>query len=542
MSEGRTNGAGAPREPSADGGSRDDGEVRTAGEHVDPAVADRIANGAVVVTGICGRLGRRLARQLHRDRPVIGLDRREFSDRPKDIEHHKIDVRRKKTQSVFRGSNIAALVHLGVMHNPRGGSEEHHTWNVAGFQKLLDYVKRYDVPKVVLISSSNVYGPRPDNAQFLTEDTPLLAAGAFSDMRDLVELDMLAQSFFWKHPQTETVILRPTHILGTVKNAPSNYLRLKVVPTLMGFDPMVQVVHQDDVVRAIQLALRPGVRGIFNIAGPDPLPLSSALSTLARATMPLPHPVAKFGLERLWRLRMTLVSRARARLHPRTLCMVGRYPGPSGAELQPPARHREHAARRRRRALGMKRLAVCAALALAGCPSPTADPGPPGARGEHRPPAGSAGRSRRPRGRGAGRRGRSSRHVAAAPAGRRSRGHAAGGGPAVARAEPARPVGGRRRGAPVRRAAVALALAVGMACSSRRAAPPPGPPPEYERSPVTPWDAGLPQDEVDPFAEAAEGDWVDEPETPAEAGAPAPPAPAPASDGGASLPQDGGVG
>jgi UDP-glucose 4-epimerase len=191
------------------------------------------------------------------------------------------------------------------MHDPRGKSEEHHTWNVVGFQKLLEYVKQYDVPKLVLVSSANVYGPRADNPQFLNEDAPLLAASAFSDIRDLVELDMLAQSFFWKYPRTETVILRPTHILGTVHNAPSNYLRLKVVPTLMGFDPMMQVVHQDDVVRAISLSLRPGVRGIFNVAGPPPVPLAQALRILGRPVMPMPHLLARITAERLWRWRMT---------------------------------------------------------------------------------------------------------------------------------------------------------------------------------------------------------------------------------------------
>ncbi len=278
---------------------------RRTSDHLDSGVAARIATGPVVITGICGRLGRRLARRLHRERHVIGIDRRPFPDKPKDVEHHAIDVRRKKTADIMRHGSVGALVHLGVMHDPRGGSEEHHSWNVAGFQRLLEYAQRYDVPKVVLISSSNVYGPRPDNAQFLTEDTPLLGANTFSDMRDLVELDMMAQQFFWKHPRTETVILRPTHILGTVQNAPSNFLRLKVVPTLMGYDPMVQVVHQDDVVRAILLALRPGVRGIFNIAGPPPIVLSAALRTLGRATLPVPHPIARLGVERLWRWRMT---------------------------------------------------------------------------------------------------------------------------------------------------------------------------------------------------------------------------------------------
>ncbi|MCC6217421.1 MAG: NAD-dependent epimerase/dehydratase family protein [Polyangiaceae bacterium] len=264
-----------------------------------------MAEGAVVLTGCVGRLGRRVVRALHRERRVIGLDRRPFPDRPKDLEHHEIDLRRKKARDLFRGPDIGALVHLGVMHDPTRSAEEHHTWNVVGFQKLLDYVGEFDIPKVVLLSSANVYGPRPDNPQFLSEEAPLLGAGAFSEMRDLVSLDMLAQSFFWKHPGTETVILRPAHILGTVRNAPSNYLRLQVAPRLLGFDPMVQAVHQDDVVQAILRALQPGVSGVFNVAGPPPVALSEALRLLGRPTLPVPHTLAKATLDRLWRLGMT---------------------------------------------------------------------------------------------------------------------------------------------------------------------------------------------------------------------------------------------
>ena len=107
----------------------------------------------------------------------------------------------------------------------------------------------------------------------------------------------------------------------SVRNAASNYLRLNIVPTLLGFDPMVQVVHQDDVVRAIDLALRPGMRGVFNIAGPSPLPLSRLIRSLGRATIPVPHPVAATMLGPLWRLRMA--SFATQELdYVRYVCMV----------------------------------------------------------------------------------------------------------------------------------------------------------------------------------------------------------------------------
>lgn len=277
--------------------------------------------GRVLVTGICGRLGRRLARRLHRDRQVLGVDRRPFPDKPKDIQHAQIDLRRKKLKDVLRSGEVTAVVHLGVMHDPRASAAEHHSWNVEGFSKLLDYVAQLGVPKLVVLSSANVYGPQPGNAQFLTEDAPLLGGARFSDIRDLVEVDMLAQGFFWKHAETETVVLRPVHILGTVHNAPSNFLRLPTIPTLLGYDPMVQVIHEEDVVSAILHALEPGIRGIFNIAGPEPVPLSRITKILGRATLPIPYSLGKYALTKLWNFRLTSFP-APELDHIRYVCMV----------------------------------------------------------------------------------------------------------------------------------------------------------------------------------------------------------------------------
>jgi UDP-glucose 4-epimerase len=259
----------------------------------------------VLITGICGRLGRRVARVLHRERRVIGIDRRPFVGKPKDIVHYQVDIRRKKTRDILRQERPAAVIHLGVMHDPRMSDGEHHAWNVAAFQRLLDDIAQYDVPKLVVLSSANVYGPRPDNAQFLGEDAPLLGAATFSTIRDLVELDMLAQSFFWKRPETQTVMFRPTHIVGAVNNAPSNYLRQSVVPTLLGFDPMIQLLHTDDLVSAILLALRTDVRGVFNLAGPAAAPVSRIIELAGKTRLPVPHFVFRRALERLWRFGAT---------------------------------------------------------------------------------------------------------------------------------------------------------------------------------------------------------------------------------------------
>jgi UDP-glucose 4-epimerase len=261
----------------------------------------------IVVTGISGRLGRLLARRLHREieGQVVGIDRRPFVGKPRDIQHVQVDLRSKKARDLFRGGDVRALIHLGVMHDPRKDEAEHHSWNVQGTARLLDACADYGVPKVVVLSSANVYGPHPDNAQFLTEDAPLMAGQSFPAIRDLVAVDMVASSFFWKHPERETVILRPVHILGGVRNAPSNYLRLPLVPTLLGFDPMVQVIHELDVVESIVCALVPGVRGIFNVVGPGELPLSAILRELERPNFPIPHPLVRPLLTALWRSKLT---------------------------------------------------------------------------------------------------------------------------------------------------------------------------------------------------------------------------------------------
>jgi len=275
----------------------------------------------VAVTGISGRFGRLLTRQLHRVHTVVGIDRRAFPGAPCDVELHHIDIRRKRCADFFRTGGFDALVHLNVMHDPRASSEEHHTFNIRGTTRVLEYCHRFGIPKVVLLSSANVYGPRPENSQFLTEDAPLMGATRFGAIRDLVDVDMYGQSFFWKHPEVDTVILRPVHIVGSVHNAASNYLRLAYPPRLAGFDPMVQIIHEEDVARAILCALEPGVRGIFNVPGCEPAPLSQILALAGGAIIDFPHFLALPVLERLWRLRLTGFPPPEIE-HLRYVCMV----------------------------------------------------------------------------------------------------------------------------------------------------------------------------------------------------------------------------
>jgi UDP-glucose 4-epimerase len=262
--------------------------------------------GRVAVTGICGNLGRALARLLHTETNLIGIDRRPFPERPKDVVHHEVDLRKRKVEEVFRRQPVEAVIHLGLRHDPRTPFSEAHSFNILGTQRLFELCVQYGVKKVVVLSSADVYGPAPDNSNFLTEEAPLMAADRYSGVRDLIELDMYAQSFLWKHPEIETVVLRPVHIVGpTIQNAASKYLRLARKVTVLGFDPMIQLIHMEDACRAVAIAPRPGARGVYNVTGPGEVPLSIILRELGRPTFPVPHVVVRSLLEWAFEARIT---------------------------------------------------------------------------------------------------------------------------------------------------------------------------------------------------------------------------------------------
>ncbi len=277
---------------------------------------------AVILTGISGNLGRCLTKLMHRDEKILGIDRRPFVGKPKDVEMFQYDLRKKKTEEVFRKHNVKALIHMGIMHDPRMSSSDHHSFNVVGTTRVLEAAARYGVKKVVVLSSANVYGPSPENSNFLTEESPLMAASRFPSVRDLIEVDMLAHGFFWRHPQVETVILRPVHIVGpTIKNAPSNYLRNKRPWVLAGFDPMVQLIHMEDVARALVEALKPGRKGVYNVVGPGEVPLSAVHKELGHRSLGVPSPLARPLLSALFKYRLASFPPEELD-HIQFLCMV----------------------------------------------------------------------------------------------------------------------------------------------------------------------------------------------------------------------------
>jgi UDP-glucose 4-epimerase len=278
----------------------------------------RLARPRVLVTGAASSLGRVLCRRLHRSYDVLAVDTRPFPDRPKDVEHAELDVRRKAAQTRIKKRRPELVVHLGPLHDekPARGTTLETT------ATLLQLVEDLGARKLVVLSSASLYGPSPTSAAFLSEDAPLLGGQRSRAVADAIAVDMMVQSFFWKAPATETVILRPVHVVGPhLQNLPSRFLRLRRVPTLLGFDPMVQLLHQDDFVDAIALALAPGHRGVFNITGPTQAPLSRILAARHAQTLPLPGFLLGPALVRARALRLTRLDDSEL-VHLKYSCLV----------------------------------------------------------------------------------------------------------------------------------------------------------------------------------------------------------------------------
>jgi UDP-glucose 4-epimerase len=146
-----------------------------------------------------------------------------------------------------------------------------------------------------------VYGASAMNPNFLTEDMPLCTNSNYSYVRDKVEAEQFVERFRKKNKDICVTVLRPCWILGpTIQNYLTRYLYSPVIITLLGYDPLFQLVHEEDVIDAFRLAIEEDHPGIFNIVGRGVLPLSTLLKLAGKINFPMLHVIAYPLVDMLW--------------------------------------------------------------------------------------------------------------------------------------------------------------------------------------------------------------------------------------------------
>ncbi len=256
----------------------------------------------VLITGISGGQGRLLTRRLIENFEVCGADRVDWEGHPRGIRIHVVDLRKKKFEDVIRTELPTSVVHMGFVRHFRSGSQLRHDVNVRGTKQLLDHCVNHGVQSAVIVSSSYVYGASPENPYYMDEDAPLGASRSYPEIRDLVEVDTLSTAYLWRFPHLRTCVLRPVNVLGYyVHSMIGQYLRQSRVPTVMGFDPMLQFLHEEDLSEAITAALEQGLQGVFNVTGPGEVPLHTAIRETGGEALSLPEPLMRLASKRLFR-------------------------------------------------------------------------------------------------------------------------------------------------------------------------------------------------------------------------------------------------
>ena len=262
----------------------------------------------VLIPGIAGLLARKVATRLvSQGHEVIGIDPRGWPGAPKGIELHAADIRKRAAEEVFRRVRPQAVIHMATVTALVTATEERYRINLGGTRAVFEHAANYGVEHLVFVGRHTYYGAGPDAPLYHTENEPPQELGAYPELADLVAADLYAANALWRLPKLSTTVLRVCYTLGPSGHGTlASFLRGRFVPMVLGFDPLFQFVHEDDAAEAIALALGKKLRGVYNVAGPQPLPLSVIAREAGRRTLPLPEPVlamlaGRGGLPRLSR-------------------------------------------------------------------------------------------------------------------------------------------------------------------------------------------------------------------------------------------------
>jgi UDP-glucose 4-epimerase len=204
------------------------------------------------------------------------------------------DIRNPLIAKVLRQARVDTVVHAAVTAAPRGvgGRVPMKELNVLGTMQLLAACQNSEyVARLVVKSSTAVYGSSPRDPAVFTEAMTAKSAARSGYAKDCAEVEGYVRGFARRRPDTVVTLFRFANFIGpTVRTALTRYLTLPVVPTALGFDPRLQLIHEDDAVEILRLACTVDRPGVYNAAASGVLLLSQAIRRAGRVQLPVPLP------------------------------------------------------------------------------------------------------------------------------------------------------------------------------------------------------------------------------------------------------------
>jgi UDP-glucose 4-epimerase len=251
----------------------------------------------VLVTGVSRDLGRRFARCLAADPDidrVVGVDAVPPSRDIGDVSFVRADIRNPVIAKILAKEDVDTVVHMSVIATPgsAGGRGTMKELNVIGTMQLLAACqKSTTVRQVVVKSTSTVYGASNRDPAMFTEEMEPRRQPRSGYAKDVAEIEGYVRGFARRRPDVLVTTLRLANVLGPHVTSPmTSYFRLPVIPTVFGFDPRLQFVHEADLMSVLNHAVASEVPGTFNVAGDGVMLLSQAVRRLRKPNVALPRP------------------------------------------------------------------------------------------------------------------------------------------------------------------------------------------------------------------------------------------------------------
>ncbi|MBI2856541.1 MAG: SDR family oxidoreductase [Chloroflexi bacterium] len=263
----------------------------------------------VAVTGASGYIGSRLLARLKSDpdvEAIVAIDHTPLPSEPDgEVRFHQRDIN-EPLEDLFRENGVNAVVHLAFVLRPGHNRAAIERTNVAGTSNLLHASSRAGVATIVYLSSTTVYGARPDNPPLLTEEHPLRPQREFQYAWDKTQVEAMLQGYGHTHPQARVVVLRSCVVMGQgAENFITRALSKPFLVAVKGYDPPMQFLYQDDLTELMALALKEkAIHGAFNVAGDGAVPYSEMVALSGRRLLRLPASVLYPFLQATWNLRI----------------------------------------------------------------------------------------------------------------------------------------------------------------------------------------------------------------------------------------------
>lgn len=251
----------------------------------------------VLVTGVSRDLGRRFAREAAADPAidrVIGVDVVPPRGDIGEMSFVRADIRNPVIAKVIAKEDVDTVVHMSVIATPgsAGGRGTMKELNVIGTMQLLAACQRAPgLEHLVVKSTGTVYGASSRDPAMFTEDMHPKKLPRSGYAKDVYEIEGYVRGFARRRPDVRVTMLRCANVIGPHVSSPmTSYFKLPVIPRVLGFDPRLQFLHQDDLFGVLKHSVTHEQQGTFNVAGDGVMLLSQAVRMLGKPSLPLPSP------------------------------------------------------------------------------------------------------------------------------------------------------------------------------------------------------------------------------------------------------------